>query len=149
MKSRTLFAIALILLTILDVSAFQDPADQVRKDELKSKPFTAGPLKIRITDYYGGGVAFPNGEISILVDNTSDEFTTFDPQRLSFVDNDRRQVDILGVKVRSTNETWIVAAESQRIRPKRWIKNRYTLTDKLQLPLRLYYEDKLLGTIIY
>jgi hypothetical protein len=149
MKSRTLFAAALILLAPLAVLAFQDQADKVRKDELKSRPFTAGPLKIRITDYYGGGIAFPTGEVSIVVENTSDDFTTFDPQRLSFVDNDNHQVDILGVKIYGGNKSWIAAAESKRIMPKKWIKNLYTLTDKLQLPLRLYYDDKLLGTIIY
>jgi hypothetical protein len=149
MKSRAIFAAALILLMPLAVLAFQDQADQVRKGELKSRPFTIGSLKIRITEYYGGGVAFPTGEVSIVVENTSDDFTIFDPQRLSFVDNDNRQVDILGVKIDSGKESWIAAAESKRIGPKKWIKNRYTLTDKLQLPLRLYYDDKPLGTIIY
>jgi hypothetical protein len=138
----------LTLLMPLAVLAFQAQADQVRKAELKSRPFTAGLLKIRITDFYGGGVALSAGEIRIVVENTSDDFTAFDPQRLSFVDNDNNQVGILGVRISSQNETWIVAAESKRIRPKAWIKNLYTLTDKLQLPLRLYYEDKLLGTII-
>ena len=152
MKSRTLFAATLILLTPLAVLAFQDQADRVRKGELKSRPFTAGALKIRITDLYGGGIAFPAGHISILVENTSDDFTTFDPQRLSFVDNDNHQVDILGATISDRGapryDRWMVAAESKRIRPKKWIKNHYAMTGDLQPPLRLYYEDKLLATII-
>jgi hypothetical protein len=148
MKSRTLFAVALILLTPLAVLAFQDEADKVRKGELKSRPFTTDTLKIRITDYYGGGISFPTGEVSIVVENTSGDYTIFDPQRLSFVDNDNHQVDILGVKLYVQTDNWLAEAESKRIGPKRWIKNHYTLTDKLHLPLRLYYDDKLLGMIV-
>ena len=45
MKSRTLSAAAMILLTPLVVLAFQAEAGQVRKGELKDKSFTACPLK--------------------------------------------------------------------------------------------------------
>jgi hypothetical protein len=148
MKSRTLFAVALTLLTPLAVLAFQSQADNVRKGELKDRPFTAGPLKITIVDFYGGGIDFPDAQMMIEVENTSDDFTTFDPQRLSFVnDNSNQQVDIVGIVVNRRN--WVVATESKRIGPKAWIKNLYTLTDKAPLPLRVYYEDKLLGTIVY
>jgi hypothetical protein len=149
MKSRILFGAALILLTPLAVLAFQAQSNQVRKDELRGRPFTAGPLKITIIDLYGGGIAFPSGQVSIMVENTSDEFTTFDPQRLSFVDNYNNQVDIFGITRHHQDKTWIVAAESKRIGPKARIKNLYSLTDKAPLPLRVYYEDKLLATIIY
>jgi hypothetical protein len=148
MKSRTLFTTALILFTPLAVLGFQAQADQVRKNELKSKSFTAGPMKITLIDFYGGGIAFPAGQVSIMVENTSDEFATFDPQRLSFVDNYNNQVDVFGLTRNHQNKTWIVAAEGKRIGPKARIKNLYSLTDKLHLPLRMYYEDKLLATII-
>lgn len=84
MKSRILFGAALTLLAPPAVWAFQVQSNQVHKVELKSRPFTAGPLKISIVDFYGGGITFPVGQISVVVENTSDEFTIFDPQRLSF-----------------------------------------------------------------
>jgi hypothetical protein len=149
MKSRILFGAALILLAPLAVWAFQVQSNQVRKGELKSRPFTAGPLKITLVEFYGGGIAFPVGQIRVVVENTSDEFTIFDPQRLSFVDTNNNQVDIFGITRYHQNKTWIVAAASKRIGPKARIKNLYSMTDDLQLPLRLYYEDKLLATIIY
>jgi hypothetical protein len=148
MKSRTLFATSLILLTPLIVSAFQSQADRVRKNELKSNPFIRGPLKITLIDFYYGAPK----TVEVKVENTSDDFTTFDPRRLSFIDKDDNQVDILGVKVSlgpgsSFVDSAFMAGDT-RIAPKARIKRFYALTDKAPLPARLYYEEKLLGTII-
>jgi hypothetical protein len=110
MKSRTLSAIAIILLTPLVVLAFQAQADQIRKGELNSKPFSVGLLKITLANFYLGNLAKTNDG--------------------------------------SIDGTIVVAAESKRIGPKAKISNRYELTDKVRLPARLYYEDKLLATII-
>ena len=52
MKSRTLSATAMILLTPLVVLAFQAQAEQVHMVELKSKSFTTGSLKMTITRFY-------------------------------------------------------------------------------------------------
>ena len=41
-----------------------------------------------------------------------------------------------------------VEVRDKSIGPKARIKHMYVLTDTVQLPARLYYEDKLLGTII-
>jgi hypothetical protein len=149
MKSRTLFAAAMILLTPLVVLAFQTQSEQVRKSELNSRSFSADPLKITLAEFYGGGLRKPNGEVIIEVENASSDFTTFDPRRLSFIDKDDNQADILGLAGNNESEwKWIVPAEIKRIGPKAKIKNLYALTDKVRLPVRLYYEDKLLGTII-
>lgn len=148
MKSRTLSPVSLILLTPLVVLAFQAHADHVRKDDLKSWPFTRGPLKITITEFDTGGRLFANSRINIEVENTSDEFTTFDPRRLSFVDKNDNQVDILGLVGTDKRREWVIAAGDRRIGPKARIKHIYALTDKMQLPARLYYEDKLLATVI-
>src|SRR5262245_55789139 len=93
MKSRTLSAAAMILLTPLVVLAFQAQAEQVRKGKLESKPFIRGPLKIILMsfDRFDG--------IRVEVENMSDDFTIFDPRRLSFIDEDNNQVDILGERV--------------------------------------------------
>src|SRR5262245_55336747 len=113
MKSRTLFAIAIILLTPLAVSAFQDQAEQVRNRELKNKAFTAGPLKITITN-------FIVGSIGIEVENTSDDFTMFSPQLLAFIDKDNNQENIVGqyaglVSVGTGPTVSVVAVRDQRI----------------------------------
>jgi hypothetical protein len=158
MKSRTLSATAMILLTPLVVLAFQAQAEQVRKADLKSRPFTAGPLKITVlsfdafNDYglYGEMLKFAH-PIPIEVENTSDKFTTFDPRRLSFVDKANNQVDIRGLI--PYEDQWLggkglSAAEERRIAPNARIKAWYALTEEVRPPVRLYYEDKLLATII-
>lgn len=86
------------------------------------------------------------------MENTSDDFTTFDPRLLSFIDKDNNQMDILGVRVAISvggkGGGSVVMAEDTRIAPKARIKRKYALTDYVQLPARLYYEDKLLATMI-
>ena len=157
MKPRTLSATALILLAPLVVSAFQAQADQYRKRDLKSRPFTAGPLKITlisldglIDDVLEGGMLKYVNPIYIEVENTSDKFTTFDPRRLSFVDKANNQTDIRGLI--PYQDQWLSkelsAAEERRIAPNARIKAWYDLTRQVRLPVRLYYEDKLLATII-
>jgi hypothetical protein len=105
-------------------------------------------LKITITEFDTGGRLFANSRINIEVENTSDDFTTFDPRRLSFIDKSDNQVDILGLVGTDKRKEWVVAAGDRRIGPKARIKHIYALTDKMQLPARLYYEDKLLATVI-
>jgi hypothetical protein len=147
MKLRTLSATAMILLAPLIVLALQAQTDQVRKDELKSKPFTSGPLKITLIQFYAGGIG-GNGLISIEVENTSDDFTTFDPRRLSFIDKGDNQVDIFGLRRQMGVGDVFVAVGEKRIGPKARIKHVYELTDRMRLPARLYFGDKLLATII-
>ncbi len=92
----------MILLTPLVVLAFQAQAEQVRKADIKSKSFTAGPLKITFLSFGRGNFGITgdphtdtryNHPIRAKVENASDEFTTFTPQRLSFVDKANDQLD--------------------------------------------------------
>jgi hypothetical protein len=143
MKSRTLSATAMILLTPLVVLAFQDQAEQVRKGELKGKPFIRGPLKITLIKFrvFDG--------IRVEVENTSDDYTTFNPRLLSFIDKDNNQIDILGARAAiDVGIVSVVMAENTRIAPKARIKRSYALTNYMELPANLYYEDKLIMTII-
>jgi hypothetical protein len=158
MKPRTLSATALILLAPLVVLAFQAQADQFRKRDLKSRPFTADPLKITlisldgsIDDVFEGGMLKYVNPVYIEVENTSDKFTTFDPRRLSFVDKANNQMDIRGLipyEDRWLGGKELSAAEERRIAPNARIKAWYELTGRIRLPVRLYFEDKLLATII-
>jgi len=149
MKSRTLSATAMILLTPLVVLAFQAQAEQVRKGELKSKSFTAGFLKMTITRFYDSGI-HPKGNFDIEVENTSGDIMTFTPQLLTFIDKDDNQVDIVGQDAgeNKNEERRLVAVGDKRVWPKARIKHTYVLTNKVKLPARLYYENKLLATII-
>jgi hypothetical protein len=143
------------------VLAFQTQGDQVRKNELKGNPFITGPLKITITKFGHAFFTFsttPKNSLSyvypiqVQVENTSDEFTTFEPRRLSFVDKANRQLDIHGL-IPYTDEGrkrvgLLSAAENRRIAPKTSIKDWYDLTSQVHLPARLYYAEKLLATIV-
>ena len=146
MKSRTLSAAAMILLTPLVVLALQAQAEQVRNRELKNKSFTAGSLKITIT-------SFTEGNISIEVENTLGDFTTFSPQLLTFIDKDNNQENIVGQRAGSERvgtdfAQTVVAVGDQRIWPRARIKHLYKLPNRVHLPARLYYGEKLLATII-
>jgi hypothetical protein len=94
MKPQTLSATAMILLTPLVVLAFQAQAEQIRNRELKNKSFTVGSLKITFIK----PISFDG--ISVEVKNTSDDYTTFNPRLLSFIDKDNNQIDILGARMR-------------------------------------------------
>ena len=132
MKPRTLSATALILLAPLVVLAFQAQADQFRKRDLKSRPFTAGSLKITlisldglIDDVLEGGMLKFVNPIYIEMENTSDKFTSFDPRRLSFVDKANNQVDVRGLipyEDRWLGGKELSAAEERRIAPNARIK---------------------------
>jgi hypothetical protein len=104
------------------------------------RPFHSNPLQI---GFYGVRSISSKDAISIAVENTSDDFTTFDPGRLSFINKDNDQVDVLGI----SDGTSVVEVGDKRIGPKARIKHHYALTDTVQFPARLYYEDKLLATI--
>ena len=145
MKPRILSATAMILLTPLVVLALQAQAEQVRNRELKNKSFTAGSLKITLTRFYEFSITHQSF-INIEVENTSGDIATFVPQLLTFIDKDDNQVDIAGQY--TARGSSLIAAGDKRVRPKARIKHFYELTDRVQLPARLYYEDKLLATII-
>jgi hypothetical protein len=149
MRSRTLSATAMILLMPLAALALQAQTDQVRSRELKNRSFTTGALKMTLTRFYADGVPTV-GNIDIEVENMSGDFTTFAPQMLAFIDKDNNQVNIVGQYAGwEGNDGWkVVAAGDKRICPNAKIKHSYKLTNKVQLPARLYYEDKLLATII-
>lgn len=99
MKSRTLSATAMILLTPLVVLAFQAQAEQVRKGELKSKSFTADPSKITLTSFFKNQIG-SQSIIYIEVENASGDITTFVPQSLTFIDKDDNQVGYCGAVCR-------------------------------------------------
>lgn len=141
-RSRRLSQILIFLL----ISPFVVAGDQtphVRVSDLYKTPLLAGPLKITITGFRGSFLKLGNGSIQMQVENTSTQFATFSPHLLSFVSNGDDQADVLA--------TWYsnqyLPAVDRKIAPGARIKETYTLTDRVHLPARIYYDEKLLAVI--
>ena len=122
----------------------QVPAVRVRTAQLDRTPFTAGPLKITLTQFRASYLRIGSASVEVQVVNSASTFTSFSPQRLSFLGNDNNQVDVLAIQ--AGDQYW--RAEDRRIAPGARTKEFYALNGKLQLPARLYYDEKLLAEII-
>ena len=122
----------------------QVPAVRVRTAQLDRTPFTAGPLKITLTQFRASYLKIGGTSVEVQVMNTASTFTSFSPQKLSFLGNDNNQADVLAIQ--SGDHYW--RAEDRRIAPGARTKEFYALNGKLQLPARLYYDEKLLAEIV-
>lgn len=146
MRSRLLvLTTALLFIPFLAMAGGQ-VSTRVRKSEMKDVPLLAGnSIRITITKLHQGYLHTESGdaEIELKVENLSTGFVTFSPHRLSFVGSNNRQVDILAVQVIKDS----YPAVDRRLALGAHIKDTYRLSDKLSLPARLYYEDKLLALI--
>ena len=145
MHYRLLTSMMVLILVPFFVSAGQAPATRVRASELSQSPFIVDSIKLTFTKFNKDGLlGFGHGSIELRVENVSSTFTTFSPQRLSLVGSDNEQANVLGIPVGNDN---IIPAEDRKIAPFARMKEYYGLTGKLQLPARLYYDEKLLGII--
>ena len=146
MRSRCFLMIAVLLLVIISAANVQSQTPQVRGADLSSTPISAGPLRITIKELKGPGLLGSPGHVTVLLENTSDAFVTFSPSRLSFVNQDGTQVDVLCTY---TSLGYLPAVDHD-LAPKAHMKiNReYELTDKVELPARLYYDRRLIAEIM-
>ena len=145
MRYRLLTSLMVLILVPLLVTAGQAPATRVRASELSQMPFIVDSIKLTLTKLNKDGpLGIGRGSIELRVENMSSAFIMFSPQRLSLVGSDNEQVNVLGVPV--GNES-IVSAEDRKIAPFARAREYYELTGKLQLPARLYYDEKLIGII--
>lgn len=90
----SLFAVVLALLIPLCAVADDQPA-RIRASDLEKTPIAAGPLKIRITRLKGSFMKLGSGSIEVEVENISTGFETSSPQRLSLVDRENVQVNVM------------------------------------------------------
>lgn len=146
------FALVLALLIPLCAVADDQPA-RIRVSDLDKTPIAAGPLKIRITKLKGSFMKLGNGSIEVVVENGSTGFETFSPHRLSLVDKDNVQVNVLASRrnYRTMPPYYPGMPTSpldRRIAPGARIKESYALSGRMHLPIRLYYEEKLLAEIV-
>jgi hypothetical protein len=135
----------IVVLTISFFALADDQPVRVRTSELERTPLAAGPLKITLTQFRGSFLKVGNGSVEAQVENTSTGFSTFSPQRLSFVGSDNKQTDVLAIG-QSGDRYW--PAMDRRIAPGAHIKEFYALNGKVHLPARIYYDEKLLAEIV-
>ena len=149
----SLFALVLALLIPIFAVA-DDQADRIRVSDLDKTPIAAGPLKIKITKLKGSFMKVGNGSIEVEVENGSAGFETFSPHRLSLVDKNNVQVNIMGSRHSSSRTAppydpkLPTGPLDRRIAPGARVKETYSLSGRAHLPIRLYYDEKLLAEII-
>jgi hypothetical protein len=137
----------------LGVTADDQPV-QIRVPNLNKAPISAGAFKIRIARLSGSLLKFGNGSIELEVENVSAAFETFSPRRLSLVNRDNIQVNIVNARhgdyrtLPPYDPNVPTAALDRRIAPGAHIKESYRLSGRLHLPLRFYYDEKLLAEIV-
>ena len=151
MRSR-LFTVVLALLVPVCVAADDQPA-RIRVSDLEKTPIVATPLKIRITKLRASFLKVGSGSIEVEVENAGAGFETFAPQRLSLINRDNIQINIVGTR-RNYSRTLppydprTAGALERRIAPGARIKESYSLSGKVHLPMRLYYDEKLLAEVV-
>jgi hypothetical protein len=149
----SLFALVLALLIPLCAVADDQPA-RIRVSDLDKTPIAAGPLKIRITKLKGSFMILGSGSIEVVVENGSTGFETFSPHRLSLVDKDNVQVNVLASRrnyyrtVPPYDPGMPTSPLDRRIAPGARVKETYSLSGRVHLPIRLYYDEKLLAEIV-
>jgi hypothetical protein len=142
MRSKSLaFAIAFIF--ILASSVAGDEPDSIRKSELDTHPFTVGELKITITGFRTGSL-LTRATVRVKVENISSSAATFNPQRLSFVVSNNRQINIRSQRRQGDRFDFV---QPREIAPGAYIKEIYDLDNKIHLPARLFYEGRELASI--
>jgi hypothetical protein len=149
----SLFTLFVALLIPLCAVADDQPAARIRVSDLDKTPITAGPLKIRITRLRGSFLKLGSGSIEVEVENVSTGFETFSPERLSLINKDNVQINVVGGRrgyyrtVPPHDPRVPTGLLDRRIAPGARVKETYSLSGKLHLPIRLYYDEKLLAEI--
>jgi len=149
MRSKLLTII--IVLTMLPASGFAgDDPDRVRISDLSARSFDVGSLKITLKRFWAGSL-LTRGYIEIRVDNPSDVAVTFNPQRLSFVGKNGKQVNIRGRRQRglvNPDDRAIEVAQPREVAPRAYVNELYELDGRVHLPAMLFYEGKELALIV-
>lgn len=146
---------ALVLALVIPLCAIADDQPvRIKVSDLEKTPIAAGQLKIRITKLRGSFLKLGSGSIEVAVENPGSGFETFSPPRLSLVDKENIQVNVLANR-RATYRTvppydsgTVTNPLDRRIAPGARVRENYSLSGKVHLPIRLYYDEKLLAEIV-
>ncbi len=151
---RLLLIPILSLIIPLCVTADDQPR-RIRSSDLDKTGITAGPFKIRITRLNRGNfLGHGRASIEVEVENTSSGPETFYPQRLALVNRDNVQLNVWVGRhsyygtIPPYDPRIPVTPLEIRITPGARIKEVYSLTGKVRLPSRLFYDDKLVAEIV-
>ena len=148
MRSRS-FKLAFLMMLVPAIAAAGDEPERIRKSEINKHAFAVGELRITITRFWPGSL-LTRGYIEVKVENPSNAFATYNPQRLSFVTRNDKQVNIRGRRQQGPirpDDNGLDLAQSREIAPAAHIKEFYELDGRLRLPARLIYEGRELALI--
>lgn len=145
------------LLTLTLIFAFlsvstpaQNEPKQISRSDLTSQSFVAGDLKITLKKFWAGSL-LSRGYVEVRVENLSAAAKTFNPQRLSFVGKDAKQVNIRGRRQTGPvhpDDRAIEVALPRDVAPGAYLKELYELDGRVRLPARLIYEGEELAVIV-
>jgi hypothetical protein len=151
---RSILSAVVLALLIPLCAVADDQPSRIRVPDLDKTPIAAGPLKIKITKFRGSFMKVGNGSIEVEVENISTGFETFSPQRLSLINKDNIQINVVGARhgYYRTGPQYDPRLPTgpldRRIAPGARIKETYSLSGKVHLPMRLYYDEKLLAEVV-
>lgn len=144
MRFKTVFASTLLLFVLLSTIVGQNPSLRIRASELNRTPIMAGVLKLTFIKFQKSVMLNGVGYIGARVENTSDDFATFSPQRLLFLNQDKTQVDMLCALLGPEK----LALRDYRIAPGANIQVYCQLSNIIRLPVSVYYDEKELAEIV-
>jgi hypothetical protein len=139
--------IALTLLPALGIA--RDEPERVRKSELHKRIFSVRELRITITRFWAGSL-LSRGYVEVKAENTSNSAVIYNPQRLSFISDNNRQVNTRSRRQQggiAPNDNGLDVAQPREIVSKAYIKEFYELDGRVRLPAQLFYEAKALALI--
>jgi hypothetical protein len=132
------------------MAAAQVEPERVRRAEIEDRTFVAGELKITLKRFWAGSL-LTRGYIEVRAENSSSSSVTFNPQRLSFVGKDGKQVNIRGRRQTGPvhpDDRQIEIAQPREVAPGAYVKELYELDGRVRLPARLIYEGKEMAVIV-
>jgi hypothetical protein len=140
-----------IIFAVAAISVAGEEPARVRVSELSKQSFTVGELKITIKRFWPGSLLSRVARVEVRVENLSSAAATFDPLRLSFVNEDNRQVSIRAAAYQagaSRPGYGLDIVVAREVAPRAYIKEFYAFDGRVRLPARLFYEGKQLALIV-
>ena len=155
MVHSKLLIVALLFLAAVPIALARQELGSVRKSELSKQTFAVGQLKLTIAKLRGGHIWLvllagktPHS-IEVSVENQSGAAQMFDPNLLSLVSKDSKQVNVR-FRVQQGFSNPQVPPETPQARsvaPSARIEEVYVLNGRASFPARLFYDGKELAVI--
>lgn len=134
----------LVLLPLANIIQAQNSS--ITTDGLKKMTFSIDPLKLQIKKLKEGSI-FSSPQIQVEIENSSANAETYNPRNLTLINEDKTQINVLGIPTKGGTNRDFVPADPVNILPGAHHKASYILNGKIHLPARLVYGDKELALI--